>query len=275
MKTLSGISQILFNRFYCIFRTLPCVFCTLAIASSVSAQETDNTMLKYGLKFLKTPYVAHTLEVNEEEKLVVNFDEVDCTTFVEYVLALALSPVKNGTIDNADYARTLQSIRYRAGKIDGYPSRLHYIADWINNGVKHGFMEDVTAANSPDSIALSLNFMSSHPKSYRQLASSPENVSKIESIEKALSGQTFHYIPKAKLPDEGFSWIKNGDIIAITTNVPGLDVAHMGIAYYEKGVLKLLHASSTRKMVVITQKTLAQMLKNNKRFTGIRVVRMK
>ena len=111
MKTLSGISQILFNRFYCIFRTLPCVFCTLAIASSVSAQETDNAMLKYGLNFLKTPYVAHTLEVNEEEKLVVNFDEVDCTTFVEYVLALALSPVKNGTIDNADYARTLQSIR--------------------------------------------------------------------------------------------------------------------------------------------------------------------
>lgn len=275
MKTLSGISQILFNRFYCIFRTLPCVFCTLAIASSVSAQETDNAMLKYGLNFLKTPYVAHTLEVNEEEKLVVNFDEVDCTTFVEYVLALSLSPVKNGAIDKTDYARVLQKIRYRDGRINGYTSRLHYIADWINNGVKHGFMEDVTAANSPDSIALSLNFMSSHPKSYRQLASSPENVSKIESIEKALSGQTFHYIPKAKLPDEGFSWIKNGDIIAITTNVPGLDVAHMGIAYYEKGVLKLLHASSTRKMVVITQKTLAQMLKNNKRFTGIRVVRIK
>ena len=79
MKTLPGISQILFNRFYSIFRTLPCIFCTLAIASSVSAQETDNAMLKYGLNFLKTPYVAHTLEVNEEEKLVVNFDEVDCT----------------------------------------------------------------------------------------------------------------------------------------------------------------------------------------------------
>ena len=150
--------------------------------------------------------------------------------------------------------------------------RLYYKAYNIN--FIDSFLS-ITAANSPDSIALSLNFMSSHPKSYRQLASSPENVSKIESIEKALSGQTFHYIPKAKLPDEGFSWIKNGDIIAITTNVPGLDVAHMGIAYYEKGVLKLLHASSTRKMVVITQKTLAQMLKNNKRFTGIRVVRMK
>lgn len=97
--------------------TLLGICCTLAIASSVSAQEADNAMLKYGLSFLKTPYVAHTLEVNDEEKLVVNFDEVDCTTFVEYVLALSLSPVKDGAIDKADYARNLQSIRYRDGKL--------------------------------------------------------------------------------------------------------------------------------------------------------------
>ena len=275
MKTLPGIPQILFNRFYSIFRTLPCIFCTLAIASSVSAQETDNAMLKYGLNFLKTPYVAHTLEVNEDEKLVVNFDEVDCTTFVEYVLALALSPVKNGTIDNADYARTLQSIRYRDGKIDGYTSRLHYIADWVNNGVRHGFMEDITAANSPDTVRLSLNFMSAHSKAYKHLESSPENISKIEEIEKSLSGQLFHYIPKNKLPDEGLGWIKDGDIIAITTNIPGLDVVHLGLACYEKGVLKLLHASSTQKMVVVSQEPLAQMLKRNKKFTGIRVLRIK
>ena len=142
--------------------TLFGICCTLAIASSVSAQEADNAMLKYGLSFLKTPYVAHTLEVNDEEKLVVNFDEVDCTTFVEYVLALSLSPVKDGAIDKADYARNLQNIRYRDGKIDGYTSRLHYIADWVNNGVRHGFMEDVAAANSPDTVRLSLDFMSTH-----------------------------------------------------------------------------------------------------------------
>ena len=256
-------------------KTLLGMLCTLVIALSVSAQETGNVMLKYGLNFLKTPYVAHTLEVNDEEKLVVNFDEVDCTTFVEYVLALARSPVKNETIDKADYARSLQNIRYRNGEIDGYTSRLHYIADWVNNGVRHGFIEDVAAANSPDTLKLSLNFMSTHPKAYKHLEASPENISKIENIEKALSGQVIHYIPKNKLPDNGFSWIKNGDIIAITTNIPGLDVIHLGIAYYEKGILKLLHASSTRKMVVITQRPLAQMLKNNKRFTGIRVLRMK
>ena len=97
MKALSGRIRVLSGM----PSTLLGICCTLAIASSVSAQEADNAMLKYGLSFLKTPYVAHTLEVNDEEKLVVNFDEVDCTTFVEYVLALSLSPVKDGAIDKA------------------------------------------------------------------------------------------------------------------------------------------------------------------------------
>ena len=119
-------------------------------------------------------------------------------------------------------------------------------------------MEDITAANSPDTVRLSLNFMSAHSKAYKHLESSPENISKIEEIEKSLSGQLFHYIPKNKLP-----------------NIPGLDVVHLGLACYEKGVLKLLHASSTQKMVVVSQEPLAQMLKRNKKFTGIRVLRIK
>lgn len=252
------------------------LFCTLLIVSSVSAQRTDNAMLKYGLQFLNTPYVAHTLEINKEEKLVTNLSEVDCTTFVEYVLALAYSPVKNKEVDLlTDFNQDLQNIRYRNGKINGYTSRLHYIADWVNNGVKLGYIEDIAAVNSPDTIVLSLNFMSSHPESYKQLASSPENVKKMKEIEKSLSGQVFHYIPKSKLPDEGFTWIKDGDIIAITTNIPGLDVAHLGLAYYNNGQLKLLHASSTGKKVLISDGSLSRMLKNNKKWTGIRVLRMK
>lgn len=250
------------------------IFCISAFTLSVSAQEADNAMLRYAMNFLDTPYVAHTLEVNDYEQLVINLQQVDCTTFVEYVLAMALSPAKDGQPDSLAFARNLQKIRYRNGKIEGYPSRLHYIADWVNNGVKQGFLEDVAAAFSPDTLTLSLSFMSSHPESYRQLAHSPENIAKMKEIESSLSGQVFHYIPRNKLPDSGFSWIKSGDIIAITTNIPGLDVAHLGFAYYEKGILKLLHASSTEKKVIISKGSLAQMLKNNKRFTGVRVLRI-
>ena len=66
----------------------------------------------------------------------------------------------------------------------------------------------------------------------------------------------------------------DGDIIAITTNLPGLDVAHVGMAEYINGTLHLLHASSTLGKVVVSEEPLSQMLRNNKSWSGIRVVRM-
>ena len=141
--------------------------------------------------------------------------------------------------------------------------------------MRNGFLEDVTAANSADTEKLSISYMSTHPQQYKQLANSKENVAKIQEIEKSLSGQTVHYLPKAKLPVTGFPWIKDGDIIAITTNTPGLDVAHLGIAFYVNGKLTLLHASSTQKKVVVSKVALSQMLQDNSKWTGIRVLRMK
>ena len=191
------------------------LFSALCVAT-VSAQtdEKDNAMLNNGINFLDIPYVAHTLEVTDgEEELIINCDEVDCTTFVEYTLAMALSPTEDGQVAEGDFATNLQKIRYRDGKINGYPSRLHYIADWVNNGVRNGFLEDVTTAYSPYTQKVSLSYMSSHPELYKQLSNSPQNVAKMKEIEKSLNGQEFHYIPKDQLPFNGLPWIKNGDII--------------------------------------------------------------
>ena len=93
-------------------------------------------------------------------------------------------------------------------------------------------------------------------------------------FEKALSGKTVSWLPKSELPENGLPWIMNGDIIAITTKLPGLDIAHVGIAYYVNGKLHLLHASSTLGKVVVSEKPFNHMLNNNKSWTGIRVVRM-
>lgn len=232
-------------------------------------------MLSNGIKYLDVPYVAHTLEADGAEELIINCDEVDCTTLVEYVLAETLTPkMADGDVSETAFAENLQKIRYRDGKIDGYTSRLHYIADWINNGVRNHFLMDVTAAMSPDTQKLSLSYMSSNPQQYKQLANSPENVARMKKIEQALSGKEVHYLPKEKLPANGLPWIKDGDIIAITTNTPGLDVTHMGIAFYADGKLTLLHASSAEKKVVVSKVTLSQMLKDNEKWTGIRVLRM-
>lgn len=252
------------------------LFCFLCgLFAAVKAQEVENPMVTNGIKYLGTPYVAHTLEVNDEEELVINTDEVDCTTFVEYVLAESLTPVVDGTVSEGQFADNVIKIRYRNAQIDGYTSRLHYIAEWVENGVRQGFLEDVTAAKSSTVRQVNLNYMSSHPELYKHLANNPENVAKMKAIEEKLNTRTFHYLPKEQLNDNGKTWIKPGDIIALCTNIEGLDVSHLGIAFYAEGKLTILHASYTNKKVEVSGNSLAQMLKNSDKLIGIRVLRMK
>ena len=222
-------------------------------------------MIRIGKSYLGTKYVANTLDKGETEQLVINTQEVDCLTFVEYTLAQALG---------SSFADNLRKIRYRDGIIDGYASRLHYTSDWIDNGIRHGFLTDITAGNTANNSKLVLSYMSGHPGKYKKLAGSPENITRMAEREKTLSGKTVYWLPKNELPENGLPWIMNGDIIAITTKLPGLDIAHVGIANYVNGKLHLLHASSTLGKVVVSSKPLTYMLNNNKSWTGIRVVRM-
>jgi len=244
----------------------------LIIAAGTFAQQRlspggahSSPMLQVGMNFLGTRYAAGTLDRNEKESLVIRTDAVDCLTFVEYTLAQALG---------SSFADNLQKIRYRDGIIDGYPSRLHYATEWIENGIRHGFLTDITACNSAHTQKISLSYMSAHPEQYKKLADSPENVRQIAEQEKAISGKTVHWLPKSELTGAGLPWIMDGDIIAIATKTAGLDIAHVGIAIYKGGKLHLLHASSTLGKVVVSDAPLHDMLNRNKSWTGIRVVRM-
>lgn len=242
--------------------------------STAIAQE-QNLMLKNALSLIDTPYAANTLDVTDEEELIINGDEMDCTTFVEFVLAMSLCPEQGDAMMESDFANNLQKIRYRKGKIDGYASRLHYITDWANDNVHKGLIEDITLKNSPDAMVVNLSYMSTHPEMYKHLKNSPANVAKMASVEQQLSGRKVSYLPKERLPLEGTKWIKNGDIIAFTTNIAGLDVSHLGIAIYIKDNLHLIHASSKAGKVTVEKLALTRQLDRDKNITGIRVFRMK
>lgn len=246
--------------------TLLFILFSVSTAFAQKADETENSMLKIGKTFLGTRYVANVLDRTDKEELIIQKDSVDCVTFVEYTLAQALS--------STAFESNVQKIRYRDGIINGYTSRLHYTSDWIDNAIRHGLITDITAANSPYTTMLSLAYMSSHYKQYPLLLKSSENIKKIKTIERNLTGQIVHWIPKAKLSETGFPWIQDGDIIAITTKIPGLDIAHMGIAIYIGNKLHLLHASSTKKQVIISETPISNMLYKNKSWSGIRVLRL-
>ena len=233
---------------------------------------TGESIIAIADEFIGEKYVAGTLEQGIEEPLFISCSKLDCTTFVELVLAIAKTAEEN-SCKFTDVCRNLETIRYRNGKNMGYTSRLHYISWWITDSAKTGIIEDITPHMSNSKQPLNLNFMSTHPSSYPLLAESHEFVNEIEQQEIPYRGVDVYYIPKDSLSCKGCENIKAGDIVAITTSIPGLDVTHIGFAYYNEGMLCLLHASSGKGEVVKEALPLRDYLAKNKRNTGIRVFR--
>lgn len=237
----------------------------------------DTTTLYYARKLIGKPYVAHTLEVNDTERLVVNLRQLDCTTLVENVCALVLT-AREGKHDFRSFCQHLQKLRYRQGKLDGYPSRLHYFSDWIDDKAAMGLVREITSKRPPFTAiqTLNTNYMSTHPQAYKALRQHPEMVKQIAAQEKRLTGQQYRFIPKTEKPNDKLlrQVIHDGDILAITCSKPGLDIAHLGFAVWRKDGLHLLNASQLHKKVVEEPMTLWQYLSKHPSHTGIRVVRL-
>ncbi len=238
----------------------------------------QTTTLWFARQFLNMPYVAHTLEVNPAEQLVVNTRQLDCTTLVETVTALTLC-AHQGKRSWNDYLSTLRTLRYRKGKLDGYPSRLHYFSDWIADKTAMSLVKEIQSPNPPFSAVqhINVNYMSTHPDAYQALKAHPEWVSVIRQQEETLSGTTSRYIPKSVLKRNTKALrqaVHGGDIIAITCNKKGLDIAHLGFAVWKKDGLHLLNASQIHKKVVQEPMTLYQYLQKHPSHTGIRIIRI-
>ena len=251
---------------------------SMKICQLLSQSNHETSVLWLARQFLGVPYVAHTLEVNDNERLIVNTRQLDCTTLVETVTALKLC-TQAGKHHWSDYLSILRQLRYRQGVLNGYPSRLHYFTDWIRDKVAMQFVIDIQSPNPPFTAIQTVNvdYMSTHPSSYKALKSNPSLVPEIRSSEQSLKGLKVRYIPKRQLRNNKLlsEVVKDGDILAITCNKKGLDIAHLGFAVWHKDGLHLLNASMLHKKVVEEPMTLYQYMQKHKTFTGIRVIRIK
>lgn len=234
--------------------------------------------LFFAKKFLGRPYVAHTLEGNDPEQLVINTRQLDCTTLVENVVALTLCTQRR-TLSYFDFKHALIDMRYRRGIIKDYTSRIHYFTEWITENTQAGIVSELQSPVPPFSAIqkVSVGYMSKHPQSYEALKGHPEYVNAIREMEQRVSGQQFRYIPKAEVKNTKLlrQTIKDGDIIAITCKKTGLDIAHLGFAVWQKDGLHLLNASMIHKKVVLEPMTLYQYLQKHPSHTGIRIIRIK
>ena len=230
--------------------------------------------LHFAKQMLGYPYVAGTLDGNDEEKLVISVGEVDCTTFVETVLAFCIAD-KRGERSFDGFKQALMQIRYRDGILNGYASRLHYFSDWIRNNEKMGFVKECTSETvCSEPKELWLDFMTTHVDSYLPMKKDASLVAELASQEKEWQGTVVSYIPKEKLnlpPTE--LKIKDGDVLALVTNIKGLDIVHVGFAFWKDNQLHLLHASSSAKKVIEDPKTQYESSKNTKAHIGVRAIR--
>ena len=242
-------------------------------------------MLFYGNKLKGVPYVAATLEVNKTECLIVNLRQLDCTTFVETVLALAMT-TSEGSVKWTDYCKNLKKIRYKDGIMNEYPSRNHYFLWWVESNRRQGIVTtpmdvDYSRGNLQKQKIykrqiIDISWMSTHTSSYPMLKNNNRFIKEIANHEKQSKGKMMMYIPYFNLgmSKQKMKWVEDGDILAICTKKKGLDTTHIGIAEWGKdGKLHLLNASQIHKKVVLEPMTLKEYMSHHPSQLGVWVVR--
>ncbi len=223
-----------------------------------------------GQKLIGTPYKSGTLE-GEPEMLTINTAEMDCTTYVETVMAMAMT-LKANRSSWRDFVYYLTQLRYRNGVCNGYASRLHYISDWIVNNSHRGIIREMTdRVARADHAIKTLDFMSQNSEKYPALKNDSVNLAEIKNIEIGYRSHRFPYIKQANIKK---ATLKEGDVVMITTRIKGLDVSHMGIITFIDGTPHLLHASTKAKKVTVDPLPLHEYLRRNRQTTGIRVIRL-
>lgn len=229
--------------------------------------------------FLNTPYDYNALGegpgADYDQGPLYRTDIFDCETYVDTVVALALSNNLNG------FTQCIKHIRYHHGQVS-FTARNHFASlDWNGNNQKNGILKDITQHlvnedNKPVAeIATALidkpNWYSKLPKTRIRLphASPAEQTQKFEALKqegKSMKAETasIPYIPLTALFDEKghpndalFNQIPDGAIIEIVR--PNwdlekqigthLNVSHMGFVFRQKGQLRFRHASLLKKKV--------------------------
>ncbi len=201
--------------------------------------------------FLKTNYANSTLigEINTPEVFIVNFEGVDCLTFIEYIEAMRRSDSFSAFKEN------LKRVRYRSGMV-AFKNRNHFFTDW--KSFNSDFVIDVTTqAGGAQSKDVS-----------KRLNEKQDGSFIIPGIPCRLREVT--YIPSIHIESTVIDKLQTGDYIGIYSEKDGLDVSHVGILIRDEGAINIRHASSMKKTMEVVDEDLRDYIKSK---PGIIVLR--
>ncbi len=224
-----------------------------------SAKQISNAdkIVLYSELLVGTTYVLECLAdgpyAKYEQGPLFNLKQLNCMTYCEHVLALALSS------HYEEMFNVLQHIRYRNGII-GMATRNHYtMADWGPNN--QWCLEDV-----------SQKVGQKHAKpvtrtiSHKQFFADIKYTDSLEVVpDRSL---TIYYVVINNITD-CVDRLNSGDIVSIIQDRPGIFSAHMGLIIKKSdGKTYFRHASMSKKRVL--DEPLAEyvvgLIKNDKRF---------
>jgi hypothetical protein len=211
---------------------------------------------RVGLALTGTPYEGYTLEIdNRIEAPSANLDGLDCWTFYEISLGFArMLRAKPAPYEPADLLRMIELERYRNGRCTGeYLSRIHFLEELFYDNERRGLLTNITrqlpgAERMDHRDIREMTVMWRH---YRYLRSNPALLPEMARIEERVSDLPVYHVPKAAVPGVE-KYLRDGDIIAITSRDTGGYTSHVGLAYRDQnGTLRFLHASSRYRQVIL------------------------
>lgn len=245
---------------------------------SKNAMSLPNRIEYVSRHFLNKPYEANALGegafATYDQGLLYRLDAFDCETYVDTVLAIALSS------DFEGFKQTIQHIRYQNGHVS-FTTRNHFASlDWNLNNQKNGILQDITetmvdAQNQPISrIAVAVidkpHWYAKLPATRIRLpkASSEEQKNILtalhaEGLKMNVATAAIPYIPLTALFDKKgrpqqklFRQIPHAAVVEIVrpnwnlTNEIGthLNVSHMGWVFWKNGELRFRHAAMHQKV---------------------------
>lgn len=240
---------------------------------SPSTLPNSQVLQSVATKFLGAAYREGLLDKGKAENLFVSLTEFDCVLFVETVLAFSRNLISaNPNYEN--FVQKVEEVRYVNGKLNGYCSRLHYFSEWIRDNQRRNIVRDLTGELGGVNLDKTLNFMSSNWEKYPRLKNSEANYQCILAMERKMAiemtAEPLRYIPTKKI-DSIYPLLNAGDIIAVTTNLKGLDATHTGLVYLTPKGVGFIHASPSGQVTVAND--LQRYIENVDQAIGIMVAR--
>jgi hypothetical protein len=192
------------------------------LKSLANERDLANRIDAFSAQFIDCPYVTNSLIGSPDlpEQLVIKLDGFDCVTYMETVLALALSETE------AQFKENLIRIRYKNGEVD-WRKRNHYMVDWWRNNEKLGLIQDLTRGSEASEKTRELNLVKGLPARRVRFRVFPKkNLKRVERR------------------------IKTGDFVCFGSTKKNLDVFHAGILIRRDDKILLRHASRTAGKVI-------------------------